>query len=314
MTLEQIKEYLAIVLDMEKNLYIQSKVIQKMDKEINSLGIKSKYNVPRKSEYKENVGPYILVTSLVFGLAGYLINVAITMEKSSGLIESASAPFKAIGPAIIWIIVGIVVGAIIAGIKNSSLENENEARYNIELKEYNQKVERDNERVRRELIRKHEIQNQRNELYKKYTESAQRLKQMYDYNIIESDFRGFVPIATIYQYFCQGRTYSLGFDQQTGDQGAYNIYKDELHHKIIIGKLDIVIDKLDTIISNQERLVSTIREANRKVDQLSKGIHNATKRIEGAINNQTAIQEYNAERQLAELRFMNTMNIIYTWH
>lgn len=72
--------------------------------------------------------------------------------------------------------------------------------------------------------------------------------------------------------------------------------------------------KLDRIIENQKTLQSTLRDANSKINYLSSNINQMTKQINSSVQEQTAIQAYNAERTQAELGFMNTMNIIYHWH
>ena len=74
------------------------------------------------------------------------------------------------------------------------------------------------------------------------------------------------------------------------------------------------MDKLDQIVENQEQLQNTMYEANKKISYLSDDMRYMSKEINSSINEQTAIESYNAERTQAELEFMNTMNAIYSWH
>ena len=61
-------------------------------------------------------------------------------------------------------------------------------------------------------------------------------------------------------------------------------------------------------------LQNTLRDANRKINSLSGSINQMSRQISSSIQEQTAIQAYNAEKTQAKLGFMNTMNIIYNWH
>ena len=87
----------------------------------------------------------------------------------------------------------------------------------------------------------------------------------------------------------------------------------EAQRGIIILQLGKVLDKLDQVLDNQRELQRTLREANRRIDSLSSGIKQMSRSINSSIQEQTAIQNYNAERTQAELEFMNTMNIFYHW-
>ncbi|MCD8396090.1 MAG: hypothetical protein LUD12_02695 [Lachnospiraceae bacterium] len=149
----------------------------------------------------------------------------------------------------------------------------------------------------------------------KKNETKRHLNEFYNYNIINEKYRhNIVAIASFYQYLEEKRTYGLEFDQKTGDRGAYNIYNEEAQRGIIIIQLSKVLDKLDQVIENQYMLQNTLRDADKKIGFLSNDINQMSKQISSSIQEQTAIQAYNAERTQAELEFMNTMNIIYSWH
>ena len=47
MNSEQIKEYLGIVVDMEKNVYLQNQAVMRLKGEINSLGIPRHFEEPQ---------------------------------------------------------------------------------------------------------------------------------------------------------------------------------------------------------------------------------------------------------------------------
>lgn len=54
-------------------------------------------------------------------------------------------------------------------------------------------------------------------------------------------------------------------------------------------------------------------EANNKINSLSNDINNMGGHISASVNQQTAIQNYNAEREIAEIQYMNKMNQIFNW-
>lgn len=307
MTTENIKEYLEMVLDMEKNKYIQENVLQRIENEIDSLGHKRSYDYPTKGYADVSFGLYIGVTAIILGFLGFIINMVSGFESSDGLLDSFSALFDAVGSAFIWALIGAVIGLVIALIKKASEQSEYNAHYEQSLQRYNAQVDSDDARVEDELKKRAGLVEEYKTLYSKYEESCDKLEEFYSYNIIDCEYRGFVAVASLYQYFSQQRTYSLGFDPKTGDQGAYNIYQNERRQNIIIDKLDIIAEKLDTVIENQRVIAHTLKEANTRINSLSKSIKSGFRKMESAINNQTAVLEYNAERDLAEKRYLNTL-------
>ncbi len=307
MTTEKIKEYLEMALDMEKNKYIQEKVIQKMEDEIDSLGHKKRYESPERYTADVSFGLFIGITALIVGFIAFMISMVIGFESSSGMLDSLSAPFQAIKPALIWAVIGGIVGGIIALCKRASEQSEYDERYEQSLSKYNALIERDNDRVKGELQKRESLIEQYKTLCRKYEDSCDKLENFYAYDVVEFRYRDFVSIASLYQYFCEKRTYSLGFNPETGDQGAYNIYNAERRQDMIIDKLDVIAEKLDTVIENQRIIANTLREANNRISSLSSSIKSGFKRMEGAINNQTAVIQYNSERQLAEQKYLNTL-------
>lgn len=324
MTPENTQEYLRMILDMETNLYIQNNTINKLYRQLNSLGNKEKISVPVPEEPFIDSGGHRAAAGIIIGMIValiYLLNaVVFNSESSSSAIGEAVNVFISfiwafvIG-AIVGIIGGLIVGAIIDGITKSKKENECNREYQIQLKEYNRKVELDNQRVQKELVQKRFIREQIEMLEEQYKKTSDNLNKLYDYNIIHSEYQhNIVAISSFYQYFCKGITYSLSFDRETGDDGAYKIFENEIRLGIIISKLDDVISKLKDISANQQALYDSITNANKKIQNLTSSVNNMSTRLSSAIDRQTAITEYNAERINTELRFLNTMNAIYTWH
>lgn len=301
-----------MALDMEKNIYIQEKVISNLDDEIDSLGYERDFTKPQKYQADVSFFKYSFVSGLCLCFIGYIIQMVSGVESSNGLFDGISSIFTAINLNLLWwAIGGAAIGLIIASIKYASEQSEYNAEYNQNLRDYEFSIREDDNRVKNEKVKKQDLISLRCSLFDKYEESCENLDKLYSYNLVEEKYRNLVAIATIYQYFCEKRTYSLGFDPKTGDQGAYNIYNAERRQDIIIDKLDVIADKLDTVIENQMMIANTLRDANRRIENLSSTINKGMRKIEGAINNQTAIISYNDERKLAEQRYLSN---IATWN
>lgn len=319
MTYEQLKEYISIILDMEKNKYIQEKTLEYMYKKRNSLGIKRDIEIPYRDKAKTDYGEYMLRVGLIFAAIGFVIGIFVKWGEfwdNSGIFAVILAPLFGIFIALIaGIASALIIGPFVAMGVSSKEQTEYDSTYQIRLKEYDHQKNNDDNRVRKEMILRSQIQKEIDSLEAKYKESSSKLEEFYNYNIINPKYHNkIVVIAAFYQYLDEKRTYSLEFNPQTADRGAYNIYNEESQRGIIISQLSQVLAKLDQVMDNQRAIQSTLREANKQISYLSNNINQMSNRIESSIQEQTAVQSYNAERTQAELRFMNTMNIIYNWH
>lgn len=319
MTYEQLKEYISIILDMEKNKYIQEITLEYMYKKRNSLGIKRDIEIPYRDNAKTDYGEYMLRVGLIFATIGFVIGIFVKWGDfwdSSGIFAVILAPLFGIFIALIaGISSALIIGPFVAmGVSNKEQTEYNSA-YQIRLREYEHQKSNDDNRVRKEIVLRGKIQRDIDLLESKYNESNKHLGKFYSYNIINEKYRhDIVAIASFYQYLDEKRTYSLEYDRKTADKGAYNIYNEEAQRGIIISQLNQILSKLDRVLENQQVIQRALRDANSKINYLSSNINKMSNAMEAAIQEQTAIQMYNAERTQAELRFMNTMNIIYNWH
>ncbi len=319
MTYEQLKEYLSIILDMEKNIYIQKNTLDKMYQKRNSLGRKIPIKMPNCERAETDYVEYMLRVGLIFGGIGFVIGLFARWGEfwdSSGIFAIILAPLFGIFIAlIVGIPSAIIIGPIVAKCSSNKEQAEYDSDYKYRLNEYDRLKSIDEKRVRNENIIRGNIQREIEILEEKYEDSKKRLDEFYNYNIVDQKYwHNIVAISSFYQYLSEKRTFSLEFDQKTGDRGAYNIYNEEAQRGIIIIQLGKVLDKLDQVMENQYTLQNTLRDANRKINSLSSNINQMSRQISSSIQEQTAIQAYNAERTQAELGFMNTMNIIYNWH
>ncbi len=107
-------KYMEIVLDMEKNIYIQDKTIEKLNKKEKSLGFSKDYSKPTEDNEPSYVWAFVL--SVVLGvIVVFILNfvlAAITMiwlMNTTGLESSSSSSIPTIDLKIACIIIGVVV-------------------------------------------------------------------------------------------------------------------------------------------------------------------------------------------------------------
>lgn len=318
MTADKITQYLEIILDMHKTLYIQENTLSKLKQEYSSLGRKREFPLPQKTISKGNYGEAILSAGLISGIIVGLIVVIIFFKdtfKNGGIATIIFSPIVfAFAGLIGGVVLGVIFGPIYEKINNSKWQSRYNEQYRQEMKEYNKLVEDDEMRLRMEEVQKNFLYQQIASLQTQIRKSKENLSYFYSKNIIEKIYHyDMVAIASFYQYFKTKQTYSLGLDQATGDIGAYRIYEYEKRMNIIITKLDVVIEKLDEIKANQIMLYNAIMEANNKIDHMNKNVLLASQNMKNDINNQTELIEYNNERVMRELTYRNTMDSIFTW-
>lgn len=311
-------KYMEIVLDMEKNIYIQQQTIKKVKSLTNGLGIANNYtkpqvpqqptlkNIEQKNE-KWNLMPTAYFEDAIIPGAitsAIILVLVLTVERDIvvWLFSSLGNMLLFGSGTIAFVFMIILIWAVILDIKNekrrikekqqSEINNQksreaayqkNLVQYNQKLNQYNQKVGNDKQRVQRELAQKQYLEEQCGMLTIILKTSKAKLEQIYDYDILEKKYRNIVAVASLYEYLKHERTRSL---QRTGnDEGAYNIYEMEIRLNKIVTNTDTIIQKLDVVIKNQYEIADTLREAKNSIDNLVISVNNASKQLSNRINN-----------------------------
>lgn len=318
MTADKITQYLEILLDMHKTLYIQETTLTKLKQEYSSLGRKKRFSLPEKVKSKGDYTEGMLITGIVTGIIVgliFVINFFNDTFKNGGIATIIFSPIVFVFAALIGAVaLGPTLGLIVGKIIHTKNQGELDREYRQEMQEYNKLVEDDKMRLRVEEVQRNFLYEQIASLQAQIKKSRDNLSYFYSKNVIDKIYyNDMVAIASFYQYFKTKQTYSLGFDRSTGDTGAYRIYEYEKRMNIIITKLDTVIEKLDEIKSNQAVLYSTIIDANNKIDRMNKNVLLASQNMHNDIRNQTELMTYNNERVRKELEYRNTMDSIFTW-
>lgn len=311
-------KYMEIVLDMEKNVYVELKSWQDLQGQMNRLGIARNYEQPQK-KFVENFfdrffsGGGNIATALgLLGLFGIPLVAYIISAISKWSINLLAFPFRSFGHFVLSIV--IIFGPLIIGLIIETTKENNEAneKYQNDMLKYNQTLADDQARVQKELAQKQYLQTQSDTLATMWRTSKQKLEKMYSYDILEEKYRNIVAVASIYEYLKHERTRSL---QRVGsDEGAYNIFESEVRLNKIITNTDIIIQKLDVVIENQRELANTMRNAQNSINNLVTSTNNMSARIQSGMNRLNAsveLSNYQQQQTNNELRYMNFMNTLH---
>ena len=297
MSKKNLEEYLGIVYDMEKSVYSQERLIERLKDKVEKLGI-VKYEKPK----------YLKKSEVILSVLGVIIGIVLGFWTFDYIKSDAEGFVK-------WIIVfwGIIFSFVffIGGI--GSL---------FDISDANRKYIAETNRITLELKQKAILQTQIIALQEKLNESKRTLNYIYSVNIIHPKYRGLIPVSSFYEYFTTGICEQLG-----GADGAYNKYDIESRLDKIITQLDIVISKLDQIKSNQFMLYSAIKDVQNSNQKLYDSIENMSntlnfnmdkikelqkqdaKRINAVLNN-SEVMAYNLERTRREVEYRNYVESI----
>lgn len=278
---QKLIEYLEIVVDLEKQRYLQKKTIDALDQDINSLGIQDAIRKPRYNSDPIGIASDWAGVGLIIGAIA-----AIATCKGS-IFNVKLIEYGLIGAASLFVL-GLIVGFLMF----SSEKKE-------KLAKYNAAVQKDDNRVSLELVQRERLQAERDMLNEQLTKTDSLLQKYYATEIIYAKYHNdFVAVASFLDYFKSGRCSTLG--ENRGGDGAYNTYEAELLQHRILNKLDQIIESLEQIKSNQWTIYSAIQDGNR----ISAGLVDATNRLAAASEDtaaNSAIAAYNSQQSANEL-------------
>lgn len=108
-------------------------------------------------------------------------------------------------------------------------------------------------------------------ILKIYNENEKTLEKLYSFNIIYPKYRYLEACGMFLEYLMAGRTCSL--ETCGNDQGAYNIYEDEMFKGTIINKLDQVLSNQRILIDGQKQISEQINTLIYGVDEMRKNVN-----------------------------------------
>lgn len=212
----ELKEYLGMCVDLEKQVYTQDRMVATLKNSISSMnGEKTVYQVPEEEINDQTWGKWFL-HSLPF-----IVIVAIDIYGGIYLMERGG-PFMGL---MMW-----GGGAVFAWLDTvfvrfpPSAEEKMQAKkeYDDALVEYCKATDEEEKRVARQLRKRALLQSQLKSLQAANRQTKENLQKLYNYNIIHPKYRGLIPVCSLYGYFDTGVCTQL-----EGHEGAYNKYDTE---------------------------------------------------------------------------------------
>ena len=283
-------EYLSIVIDLEKNKYSQEEVIKRLNSDISSYQNEFQSNLVLNEivdDVSKNTKDFnnIKVDESGKGLMYFLMCYVGCIGVGLGLIAYNLS--HSISNAMVFGIIGVFVcGSIPVLIWKNIVKNRRE-RSVIQMQ---RRMRADNDLKQNRQLRNDEIslivpklEAEKKSMQETYKVTCQALEKCYELDIVPIKYRGIVPICMFYDYIFNGRTYSLKRNPNAFDEGAINMYEDELF------KREIVV------------LYNAIQEGNRQTHKLLNEINgNVTK-----VNNNLQTIQYQNEQRNKCLEYMS---------
>lgn len=295
----EIKEYLKMCIELEREADTQRYLITNLNREIGQLGIPNYYQEPELEKSNRDAS----ATACYWIIAIIIILPLAWMIKSGG---KWMLHDKGWGWTIgIICIIGVLTGIIfilkgvawLLGCMNE--RRQYEERYEEAQEAYEQALVDDEERVNLEQIRKESLQADLKTMNATLSKTKNCLKKIYNKGVLYSKYRNYACICSLYEYFDSGRCTRL-----EGHEGAYNILESEMRLNRIIVQNDKILENLEDIKMNQSVLYESIQESNRKAGQLLNS-------CETMSNQLTGIQMQGAElnARIAELQTTSDLNL-----
>lgn len=318
-----LKEYLNIVVNMEKNIYLQNRLIFQMQNRIKQLGQIHFYQepaIPIKKSSQWFPGVFI---SGIFLFIGFLI-FQWGIELWSWITEK-SALALLYAPIVLIFGVCVMLEGIICAIfilvdylKNINSYQKAKNIYNAAYAEYERNIRIDKERVCKELLEKNILFSELELLQNQNANSKQNLEKIYSKDIIFPKYRNLTMVCSLYEYICSGRCSTL-----EGHEGAYNILEMEIRLNHIIIQLDRAIARLDSIQHNQYILYSALQETNQQANQILESTNRIINNVQkfqrlseelnigiGSIEKNSALSAFQTQCIQKELQYMNRIDYL----
>ncbi len=327
---DKLLEYIKMILEMEKNVYIQKNTANRIEQKIRLLGHEKKIAAPVSEMDSSPAGisreviKIIVISALIGGGAGliiWLLSFCILpwFKMTSGTSGVSEEYNEAQNIGTTAAVISIIIVFIVASIIQFMRFKKSDKKYNKDMQNYKLAQTNEIQRLTKENAQKEYLQNELQLLSRQRIKTIGHLKKLYSYGIIEEEYRNIVAVSAFYHYLKTGMTRSLSFDPETHDDGAYKIYRQEMLLGKIITNTEIIIKKLDELIDSQNELKQILYSANKKVDNLVYKIDNAVNSIDNlhktvsrdfdTMHRDSEISRYNQEITNNELKFMNTFDV-----
>lgn len=286
LTQEQYKKYLKSVFDIESALYQNQQLVEnysnKRIEETPQKPQQKNFMPPERppeidtKKFKATFTVSSFIVVCIFAISGFLGFFLLWFGMESKEFDAIVRIFA----GIVFLLISLFSCWVMfrdRKLQINEAKKKNKLLYDRELSEYNRLVAQES----KEYAIKLQEYSEKSRDYRIETQSQlkklnaltdvlnERLKKLYNQNVIYEKYRNFVAIATIYEYFDSGRCFAL-----EGPNGAYNMYEREIRANTIISSLAQIITDLDQIKNGQYALYKEIRRSNEEVTYLLNNIKN----------------------------------------
>lgn len=303
---KQLKKAISILYDMELNNYRMTRTIRRLNYEIDCLGNRQNFYLPKQdyatmnNEWTAGLG----VLGMFIGAFGGGISGCQSTNSFFDSIDAAIGGF--IGGGIAGFIIGALIGFIFAIIGKANRDSEYEKEYEQKMAIYNSKVEKDDARVEKELKQRKILIAERDSLIKRREKAQEMLNEFYMRVGIDEMFRSLIPIGKMNEIIGLNITSSL-----EGQNGLNDRVRKELREDAFYIKLDEISQKLDNILSKQDRIYNELMNIHSQCENLidatmqsAQIAANNNKLLSEAVEN-TRIAAYNSERIAIEENYQS---------
>lgn len=289
MTVIEMKNYLAMIINLEREESTQNQAIYNLNNQIYWLGKYREIGEPQKPLDTVNT------RGVDADAKGRLLAIAGALAAVFGFFITSG--FFLISGVLVLLVGGgyCFFGRVVFD------EDYREAvkRYNQKVEQYKKSLVEDAKRVDAERVKKTALQSSLNVLKSANKKTANCLQQLYNKNIIYPKYRNLACVCTLYEYFDSGRCTTL-----EGHEGAYNLLENEMRLNRIITQNNRILENLEAIRENQELLYDSIQAANQKADQIISGCNRMSNQLNGI---QAQGAELNA--RVAQLQTTSDLNL-----
>lgn len=315
MNKKNLEEYLKIVVDLEKNIYLEKQLELELKNRKKLLCCAKNHieepSIPKMAiiESNHNLSCILSLLLILGGIIGWnFFHLNFWWHNFLGFVGCAGLLFSC-G----MILVGIFF-AWITWQESLVIEDKKSESFRV-WQEYENKKKENQKQIEHNRIKEAYLDNAIAKIKKKLQDSQNRLQTIYSYGIVFPKYQNFAMMSSIYEYIFSGRCSTL-----EGRDGAYNILELELRLDKIIWKMDEIVQKIDQIKNNQYLIYESIQEVNhncsvliqnnieieKQIDKLSE---TTTKEI-SRLQDGSEIQTYILNQTQKELNYMNRMNYL----
>ena len=315
MTYDNLLKYVKGVFDTEVSLYVQKNTLEEMKETYDRLATGIRVSKPTKKRNDESVFENAaFIAPIISVIAGLFCAGLMLFDTDEHIIlRIFLAIFALFLGGLIGYGAGLVIGAIVGIIKSVLNQRQINARYQSDLIKYEQDLSKDRLRLSIEQKKKSVLKQEISRMEGQIDKTRQNLGKMYSFGIIAPEYRNITAVGTFYSYLVNKRTYSLCFDRETGDQGAYNIYENELRLDIIITNTQEILEQMENLSRSQYELAQGLRQANLQISNMQRDFNRFATQTVNRLDDIREIQSvtaYNTSCIRKQVEFMNWLTVI----